>query len=54
MKITLGVLNSIPHNPKLNFLIIMNKNIIYRNFILTADSYYFLNLETKINSNKHF
>jgi len=28
------------------YLIIMNKNIIHRNFIWTSDGYYFLNLET--------
>jgi len=31
------------------FLIILNKNIIHLNVIQTADSYYFLNLETKVN-----
>jgi len=29
------------HKHKLNFLLIMNEGIIHRNFIRTADTYYF-------------
>jgi len=38
----------------LHFLILMNNTIIiHRNFIRIADSYYFFNLETKVNSEEN-